>query len=112
MADRRVFILWNNLLFHESVRLLLNHPGIKCVGESDNYTTASDEILLPEPDTILVEEVDGFIPAEVMKILESSQWNVRVIGLNLWDNQMRTYHRVQQTVGKAADLLHQILGDQ
>lgn len=111
MAFRRVFILWANPLFHESVRLLLDHPEVECVGETSDYAAGSDQILHLHPDTVLVEEVEGWIPVDVFKLLEKSRWTIRVVGLNLWDNQMRAYQRVQHTVGKVDDLLDMILSD-
>jgi DNA-binding NarL/FixJ family response regulator len=111
MASRRVFILWTNPLFHESVRMLLDHPEIECVGETNDYTASYEEILTPRPDTILVEEINGNIPLEIMQVLETSQWVVKVVGLNLWDNQLISYLRVQQTIGTVEDLVHTILSD-
>jgi hypothetical protein len=33
MAVRRVFVIWANPIFRESVRLLLRHPDVEWVGE-------------------------------------------------------------------------------
>jgi hypothetical protein len=106
-----VFIYWTNPLFHEAVRLLLNHPEIVWVGASSHYSVNKEQISRLSPDIVLVEEVGKPVLGEILKFLEVSQDSVRVIGLNLENNQMRTYHRVERTVGKAEDLLQWILDD-
>lgn len=111
MAVHRVFIFWTHPLFREAVQLLLAHPEIEWVGSSSNYSGVNDLVASSSPDTILVEEEAGSLPAGVMRVLETSQVNVRVVGLNLHNNQMHTYHRVERVVGKAEDLLHWILSD-
>jgi hypothetical protein len=111
VSIRRVFIFWTNPLFHDAVRLLLNHPEVIWVGASSQYSVDKDQIASSSPDTFLVEEVGEPIPGEIMKFLETGKDSVRVIGLSLENNQMRTYHRVERTVGKAEDLLQWILND-
>ncbi|MBI4772485.1 MAG: hypothetical protein HY784_19150 [Chloroflexi bacterium] len=109
MADRRVFAIWTNPLFHEAVRLLLNQPGIEWVGATSECTAAHEQIASLQPDTILLEEKEGSgASAEAIEILETSSANVRVIRLSLADNQLSVYHREQRTVGQAEDLLHLI----
>jgi DNA-binding NarL/FixJ family response regulator len=106
---RRVFVIWTHPIFHESVRLLLNHPEVELVGATSDYLAAQDEILSLQPDTVLVEEVGESVRAEVMEILEASSWSVRVIGLSLADNSLRIYHREQRTVAQGEDLLQLVL---
>ncbi len=111
MAARRVFVIWTHPIFHESVRLLLNHPDVEWVGATSDYAAAKDEVLDLQPDTILVEEIAGNIPVEVLEIMEASSQNVRVIGLSLADNELSVYYHEQRTVGQAEDLLRLILDD-
>jgi DNA-binding NarL/FixJ family response regulator len=112
MADRRVFVIWAHPLFHESVRLLLNHPEIEWVGATSDYKTALGDITNLQPDTILIEETEpaaiSRVPLRVMEILEACSWNSRVVELNLKDNELSIYHREKRTVGQAEDLLHLI----
>ncbi len=108
MAVRRVFVIWTHPLFHESVRLLLNHPEVEWVGSTSDYETALTKILDFQPDTILVEEVEETISERIIKLLEGSSWNLRVIGLSLDNNKMRVYHSEYRTVAQAEDLLHLI----
>lgn len=111
MVARRVFVIWTHSIFYESVRLLLNHPEIELVGATSDYVAARGEILGLQPDTILIEEVSSGVRAEVMGILETSPWSVRIIGLSLADNRLSVYHREQWTVGQAGDLLRLVLSD-
>ena len=111
MPIQRVFIIWSHPLFHESVRLLLDHPDIKLVGATSDYQTAHEEILNLQPDTIIVEEGEEGNPGEMMKYLENFPWNVRVTFLNLTDNQLNMYKHEQKTLGRADDLLHHILSE-
>ena len=110
MAVQRVFVIWTNPLFHESVRLLLKHPDIIWVGTASDFAAAHEEILRLRPDTVLFEKTSASIPLDVMEILEVNTWSLRIIGLSLYDNEISFYHRQHQTVGQAGDLLHFILG--
>jgi DNA-binding NarL/FixJ family response regulator len=111
MPIQRVFIIWSHPLFHESVRLLLDHPDIEFVGTTSDYKTAHEEILSLQPDTIIVEEEEGGLPNEKMKYLESYPWKVRITFLNLTDNQLHMYQHEQRTIGQAEDLLRLILSE-
>ena len=112
MAARRVFVIWSNPLFHESLRLLLNHPEVEWVGATSDHATAHDQIVSLFPDTILIEEEEeSNASAETLEILGTGSADVRVIRLSLTDNELRIYHREQRTVGQAEDLLKLIRGE-
>ncbi len=112
MTNRRVFVIWTHPLFHESIRLLLNHPGIEWVGATPDHRVAREEIIRLQPDTILIEEGEsGGTPGEAMGILETGPSDVRVIRLSLADNALSVYHREQRVVGQAEDLLRLIQND-
>lgn len=108
---RRVFIVWTNPLFYESVRLLLSHPEIDIVGETANFSDAQDIIRRLRPDTVIVEEVGNEVPAEVLAVLEQSKWHTRIIGFSLDDNRLNLYHREERNAGEAADLRHLVFSD-
>ena len=111
MASHRVFVIWKHPLFHESVRLLLKHPAVTLVGSASNLATAYEEILSLQPETILMEAVEKRHSDEVVKLLETCPWSLRVMLISLDDNQLSMYHREQKTVGKADDLLHLIISE-
>ena len=110
MAVRRVFVIWTNPLFHESAVLLLKHPDIIIVGATADFTTAHEDIMRLQPDTILFEKTRAGFPVDVMGILEAETWDMRIIELSLDTNEMSLYHRERQTVMEAGDLLQFILG--
>ncbi len=111
MANRRVFILWKNPLFHESVRLLLNHPDVECVGSTTNHLDARSDILNFQPDIILLEETKEDIQWDAFEILKACSWSLRVVSLNLTDNQSCVLCREFATVNEADDLLRLVLAN-
>ena len=109
MMVRRVFVIWINPLFYESVRLLLQHPEIDWVGATADRAAVPAEIASRQPDTVLVEvEEARDSAAEVLEILGAAAADVRVFLLGLADNQLLIYHREQKTVGQAQDLVRLI----
>ncbi len=109
MTSHQVFVIWKHPLFHESVRLLLKHPDVNLVGSSSDYTNAYEQIQSLQPDTILMEAAEKLYSDEVVKLLESCPWSLRVMLISLGDNQLSMYYREQKTVGKVDDLLHLII---
>jgi DNA-binding NarL/FixJ family response regulator len=110
MAKHQVYVIWANPLFHDSLHRLLEHPDITWLGASSDFTLAIEEISRSRPDTILLEEVEGKTTTSAfMKIVEKFQWDLRVIGVGLHDNQMSIYQHAQQTVGQPEDLIRLIV---
>jgi hypothetical protein len=109
MTVRRLFVIWTDPLFHESVRLLLKHPDIIWLGAAADFTTAHEEIMRLHPNTILFEKTRTGLPADVMGMLESEIGDMRIIELSLDTNEMILYHRQHQTVVEAGDLLKFVL---
>lgn len=109
MANHQVYVIWTNPLFHDSLRQLLDHTDIEWVGATSDFTNAVEEISRLHPDTILIEELEGETTTSAfMKIVEKFQWDLRVIGVSLNDNQMRVFQHAQQTVGQPEDLIRLI----
>ena len=109
MALPRVFVIWNHPLFYESLRLLLNHPDIEWAGATSDYASALAQTERLQPDTILVEEGEDGLPAQALELLKTSPCELRIISLNLSDNQLNVYYRELHTVVQAEDLLHLII---
>src|SRR5574340_358418 len=110
MMRRRVFLIWTNPLFHESARLLLEHPDIVWAGSGSDQTTLREEILALKPDTILFERTTASMPAIVMELINQAAQEVRIIGLSLEDDEVNLYHHEREPVLEAADLLQFVLG--
>jgi AmiR/NasT family two-component response regulator len=104
MSIRRVFVIWTNPLFHESVRLLLAHPEVEWVGEASDYAAAQRHIAGLHPDTVLIEAINDNL-GQVMEILTSTPGNVQIITLSLTNNELGLYQHQHQVVAKAEDLL-------
>lgn len=111
MTIRRVYAIWTHPIFHESVRRLLSHPDIEWTGATSDYAAAKQALLDLRPDTVLVEKVEGEVPAEIKDVLETIPWAVRIISLGLDDNKLSLYHRERRTIERPEDLLHLIQGD-
>jgi hypothetical protein len=108
---QRVFVVWTNPLFHESVRLILRHPNIQFVGANSDYTVAQKEIYILRPDTILIEETGIKETSDVMEVLGICPWNVLVVLLSLSENKFNVYHHEQRNLEQDSDLLQLILGN-
>lgn len=111
MSIQRIFIIWSNPLFRESVRLLLNHPDIEIIGATTDFANAQDEILHLQPDTLIVEDIGGGTHPEALAILESNPRVKRIIGFSLDDNKLSVYRREEKTVVRAEDLLSLVHSD-
>lgn len=111
MSIQRIFIIWSNPLFRESVRLLLKHQDIEIIGAAADFADAQDEILRLQPDTLIIEDIGGGTHAEALAILESSHCVKRIIGFSLDDNKLSVYRREERTVVRAEDLLSLVHSD-
>ena len=109
MAVRRVYLVWTHSLFHQSVRLLLNHPEVEVVGTTSDYENAADEILGYQPDALLIEETAGRQLKQVMDRLGDIPWDLRVVSLNMVDNLVNLVDLKHSLVESAEDLIHLIL---
>jgi chemotaxis response regulator CheB len=110
MADHQVYVIWANPLFHDSLRQLLDHTSILWLGASSDFAEAVEEISRLQPDTILIEEVEGKTTMSAfMKIVEQFDWNLRVVRVSLKDNQLSVYQHAQETVGQPEDLIRLII---
>lgn len=109
----RVFIAWSHALFRHSAHLLLDHPQVAIVGDSQNINTAQIELEALLPDTIIVEvpETETRECAGVLQLLQTCHWNPRLICVSLHHNTTWIYRRREAILEESQDLLHLILGD-
>lgn len=91
MPARRVYVIWTHPLFHDSARLLLQHPEILWVGSSSDLAGAREDIRRLQPDTIVIEETGCVLPMDAIKFLEEERRSLRIIGLSLESDQMSLY---------------------
>ncbi len=111
--SRRVFVIWVHPLFYETLRALLNHSSIEIAGASSSYQAARAEIETLRPDVVIIEEMDDESTSqpEIFRLLDESRWVVKIVRLNLQDNNLWVYQREQKTIGQVEDLLKLILPD-
>ena len=110
MVIHHVYVIWTHPLVRDSLRQLLDHSDITWVGATSDFKIAVEEISRIHPDTILIEEVEGETTITAfMEIVEKFQWNLRVVGVNLDDNQLNIYQHEHQTVGQPEDLIRLII---
>jgi hypothetical protein len=108
MAACRVFIVWKHLLFHETVRALLNQPEVDWIGSSPEFKP--EELLSDNPPDIIVIEEEGHNQTvEIMNLLMNHHAKIRLLGLNLLDNEMIVFDYSTRTVCKANDFLNWVL---
>ena len=109
MSSRRVIVIYVNPLFRDSVLMLLRHPNVKCVGVVRSDEVIAEEVSSMEPDTILVEETEGYVSDEVMSVFEGPEFRGRLVSFSMDDNKLRVYQREEWAAIQADDLLHLIL---
>ena len=106
---RRLLTIWTNPLFRESMRLILDHPDVEWVGSSADYGAARELARELQPDIIVVEEIDGSMPACVLEVLEEQELQVRLVGVNLVDNRTHIYRCEELLVATTDELVRLVL---
>jgi DNA-binding NarL/FixJ family response regulator len=109
---RRVFIVWANPLFFDTLRLLLAQSEIEVVGESSAYARVPGEIEKLRPDVVVVEETEqnraeGI--TSILHMLDTCSWCPNIVRMSLQDNEIWVYHREQWTINRKEEML-QIIG--
>jgi chemotaxis response regulator CheB len=105
MAERSVFVIWTNPLFHETVRLILQQPDVRLVGASSDRADAMSKVAALNPDVVVIEET-GSQDVETMSILMTAPI---VIRLGLADNELSVYQRQHRMAANAEDLVRMIV---
>ena len=111
MAKYSVFIIWNNPLFHEAIRLLLNHPDIKITGATTDHDDAQSQIARLHPDIVILEttsEGEGS-NGEMFSILRTGP---KVVRMGLADNALSLYQRREKIIDHPDELLNFIFQGQ
>jgi len=109
--SRRVFVVWANPLFFETLRALLNRSSIEVAGSSTDYRAARAEIETVRPDVVIVEETDdeSVNQSETFRLLDEGRWAMKIVRLNLQDNNLWLYQRERKIIERVEDLLQLIL---
>jgi DNA-binding NarL/FixJ family response regulator len=111
MSTRQVFIIWTHPLFQESIALLLHHPEIELVGETSDYNRAPKLIDKLRPNTLLIEEAEEKRTRKFINDIPLQSWDMRILFLNLMDNQLNFFHHERRTVGNPEEIVQMILSE-
>ncbi|MCL4304140.1 MAG: hypothetical protein KJ077_51120 [Anaerolineae bacterium] len=97
MSRKTTFIISSHLMFQHGLESLLSQQnGVDIVGRATNPDLAIEQIKTLQPDIVIVDNTK--LPVDLIsKILQTlnDQRNMKVIGLNLHDNQLTLYQRNQ-----------------
>ena len=104
---RRVFVLWENPLFFDAVRLLLRQPGVALIGATSDYDTLSEQTKSLKPDVVIIEKTGAKDP-DNKAALSLLKEGLSVIFLSLDDNQLSLYRSQHRTEASFDDLLNLI----
>jgi DNA-binding NarL/FixJ family response regulator len=105
MAKHRVFILWANPLFSETVGRLLGGGEVEIIGGSSDPAAGLEEIRRLQPDVVIAEEDPSGTRTEAIEALRAGPAEMLILGMNLTDNGLQVYRREQRTVADPEDLL-------
>jgi AmiR/NasT family two-component response regulator len=109
MAHHRIYVIWSNPIFRDSLRMILKHSQIEWVGCEPDFGKALEEIVNLTPDTIIVEISEQFTLANLIQGLEQEESELQIIGMNMENNIVTLYHRESYSVVHEDELLQIIL---
>ena len=109
MAQHKIYVIWSNPIFRDSLRMIIKHPQIEWVGCKRDFTPALEEIKNLVPDTILVERSEQFTLAELIQGLEQGASELQIIGMSMENNTVTIYHRENYSMVQEDELLKIIL---
>lgn len=104
-----VYAFWRNPIFHDSVRVLLQHPQVEWAGHCSDPQTLQREIKTLHPDIVLIEQTEGKEYEEIIEILQSNSLKIKIIAINLDDNQLLVFSYERRTIIQSKDLLQLVL---
>lgn len=104
---RRVFVLWENPLFFDAVRLLLRQPGVTLVGSTSDHDSLLDRAKSLKSHVVIIEKT-GSKDMDNKAVLSLLKDELSVIFLSLDDNELSFYHSHHHTEASVDDLLNLI----
>ena len=97
MSKKTTFIISSHLMFQHGLESLLSQQdGVNIVGRTTNPDLALEQIKMLQPDVVIVDSTRLSIDL-ISKIIHSlnDYQDMKVIGLNLHNNQLTLYQRSQ-----------------
>lgn len=109
MKPLRIFVIWMTPLFLDSLKLLLHHPQLEWVGSAEKSSYSHIVITQFNPDVILIEGSEEEVTRHAVQIMQYQQGNIRIVGLNMLDNQAKLFEVERGSILHKNDLLKIIL---
>jgi len=104
----RVFIWYSHPLFASAMRALLNREGMECAGAEADPADAIPAIIAARPDVVVTDTViEREHPLGIAEIIRTSD-RVRVLVLDLIEDEMRVYDSHGCGATKLATIVHAI----
>ena len=101
----RVLLVYHNPLFAHSLRVALQAaPGIRLIGELDDWTRVQAEIAQLSPDVVLIEEDEQAATDALLEALSPRQAPWRVVALRLDETTMHIWTGAGQALKTPQDL--------
>ena len=108
MDPPRVFLICVNRLVCEAVNVLLCREGFVLIGMETDPDNALAQIRALNPDIVVVEGDDASPEPRWLSALmqiEYEQANIRIIRLNITNEQVHIYHQEQRRLVNTQDLV-------
>ena len=106
----RIYIISKHALFTYGLESLLNQESdLEIVGQAKDFKHSLAQIRVQQPDVIILDS-DRTLPENATEIIESlhDKWEVRVISLNLNNNDLYVHRATRQPVRDVNDLIQAI----
>jgi len=104
----RVFIWYGHHLFAKVMEPVLRREGMDVIGVAADASTAIPAILAAHPDVVITDRiVEREHPLGISEIIRSSA-RVRVLVLDLIEDEMRIYDGVGQGAAKLTSIIKAI----
>lgn len=97
MSKKTTFIISSHLMFQHGLESLLSEQeGVEILGCASNVEMALEQIKILKPDVVILDSTrlsgDG-----LLNFVRTLHRDVKIIGLNLHNNQLTLYQRNQRT---------------
>lgn len=110
----QVFIISQYPLFGQGLRSLLHaEPEIDIIGQESDVDRAIAQVADLQPDVIILDSDDSTdaTNAVLLQRLLQENSNIRVVGMSLQHDQLRTYTTQHRVISSVNDLLDAIIRD-
>lgn len=106
----RILLVYHNPLFAHSIHVALdNHPEITLVGEREDWTHATEDLVRLAPDIVILEDDGSETTDRALHELSQRQTPWRVVALRLDETTMRIWSGAGQPITRTQDLIDALM---